>query len=1061
MLSSYLNNLQIRYKLLLLLIFPIVVLILFASDGVIQKWRQYSEARVVQDLYEVALGFSDVIHALQKERGLSAGYLGSGGERFQIELSRQRAETDRRIQHALSFDRESVPPGEQHIYLRESMSRLIEMLNRRYVLRENVDAGDGAAIFEGYSEIIANVINLIENTGVVTGDATLFRSDQAYGILLWLQEFLARERGLVNGLLSSDRISNELVSLVTVNIAKQEYLLRRFRRVIATTRQRSHLESLLNAPAFVEMREMRKALFFKVKKLELLDRLQALSGYGGLIHWFKDYLVRGEARHRAEFVRLYARVRKNLDDFRNIPNVSKAERRALDTIEATFQEYERALPVIERMHKEGKAVGQIDRAVRVDDSAAMHAIAQLRRGIPEIDPASWFRAATEATDLLKADSDEIRQQSLSYIEQKTNEMLFALTSHAVLAVVVLLLCLYLGVVITRRLAMGAMEIARALKRVEESGDFSGHIQVHGNDEIAAMGHSFNSLIKGRHAAESRLHLAYKVFDSTIDGILITDSDRKIISINRAATAITGFSAEEMLGQPPHVHASRQHHGEAFFQAIWQQVAEQGSWQGDVWNQHKNGETYLQWQNISEVRDKRGRLVNYISVFSDISALKESQEKLEHLAHHDPLTGLPNRLLLDQHLALGLERAARQKQLLAVLFLDLDRFKNVNDSLGHAAGDALLKQASQRLKQVIRGEDLVARLGGDEFAILLESPADERAVGLVVQKCIDAFARPFRIDGSDVYTSTSIGVSIFPNDGTRADELIKHADTAMYHAKERGRNTFQFYCRQMTEQAVKRLTLESKLRSAVENREFVLHYQPQVSLRDGQVIGAEALIRWQDPASGQLVMPGLFIPQAEESGLIESIDAWVLQSACAALTRWQREAATPAFVAVNISGFSIQHGLLTGMVKKALNESGIAPAALEIEVTEGYLMQHKEQAVGMITELQDIGVRFSIDDFGTGYSSLRYLKSLPINKLKIDGSFVQDIQHNENDRAIATSVIALGHSMQMQVVAEGIETRAQLEILAALGCDAAQGFIYSQPVTDEKLAALLGGPLQSA
>jgi len=1050
--SDYLDNLQIRYKLLLLLIFPVAVLMLFTSYGIAQKWHEHGEAQVTQGLYKVALGFSDAIYALQKERGLSAGYLGSKGNRFHAELALQRTETDQHIRDALSFDTEIMLFNDKHDHLKNSLSGLADSLERRHTLRNSVDAGEAEAVFERYSKIIADVINLIENIGVITEDAVLARNDQAYGILLWLQEFTGRERGLVNGLLSSGKVHSEPVSLIITNIAEQDSLLKRFRDVIATTRQKAHLESLLAAPSRLYMQKMRQALFYKVRKLDALDQLQVIAGYGGLIHQFKNYVIRGDERYKTRFIRLYAKAQDNLDDFRRILNIRKVEHADINLIEATFQKYYRFLPTIERMRKEGATIDQIDRAVKVDDTSAINAITRLRKGIPEIDPRDWFDAATKSINLLKADSDAIRQESLLYIQRKTDETLVALASYVLLVMVVLLFSLYLGVTITRRLAVGAMEITQALQRVEDSGDFSGYIQVYGNDEIAAMGRSFNSLIKGRHAAESKLHLAFRVFDCTIDGILITDPEQKIISTNRAATTITGFTEEEMIGKTPQMLSSNRH-DPGFFQAMWRAIAEKGSWQGDIWSQRKSGEIYPQWQNMSEVRDKQGRVANYVSVFSDISALKQSQEQLEHLAHHDPLTGLPNRLLLDQHLSQGLERAHRQNQLMAVLFLDLDRFKNINDSLGHPVGDILLTQASQRLEQVIRADDLIARLGGDEFAIVLESPTDEQGVGLVAQKCIDAFIEPFRIDGNDVYASTSIGISVFPNDGTHAAELIKHADTAMYHAKEHGRNTFQFYNRQMTELAVKRLTLESKLRSAIENEEFILHYQPQVSLKSGRIIGVEALIRWQSP-TGELVMPDAFVPVAEESGLIEFIDAWVLQEACLALAQWQAEGLSPSFMAINISGFSIEHGLLIRMVKQALHKSQVAPDYLELEITEGYLMQHKEQAVEIINELQDLGVQFSIDDFGTGYSSLSYLKSLPINKLKIDRSFVQDIQHNENDRAIAVSVIALGHSMQMQVIAEGVETQEQLDILASLGCDSIQGFFYSKPVTADKLVELL-------
>jgi len=1051
MFSRYLNNLQIRYKLLLLLIFPVAILILFTSYGVSQKWHQYGEARATQNLYRVALGFSNVIHALQKERGLSAGYLGSKGSKFHTELDWQRKETDHYIQDALSLGIKAILPDSEYTHLRKGLSGLTSSLKHRHMLRHSVDVGEAKDVFDLYSNIIANTITLIENIGVVTDDAILARNDQAYSILLWLQEFTGRERGLVNGLLASGKINNETASLVTMNITKQDHLLKRFKRVIATTKQKEQMKSLLASPAIINMRAMRLALRVKTKKLDMLDRLQIITGYGGLIHQFKNYVIRGDEIYKANFIRLYAEIRNLLDDFRNIPHITEGERAGINAIEATFQKYHLFLNTVEQMRKERATIDQIDRSIKIDDTPAITAITRLRTDIQDIDSADWFEAATKSINLFKIYSDTLRQDSLSYIKHKTDETLIALTSYVLLTMLVLLSCLYLGVTITRRLVVGTVEITQALQRVEDSGDFSGYIQVYGNDEIAAMGRSFNSLIEGRHAAESRLHLAYKVFNSTIDGILITDTEQKIISINRAATTITGFTEDEMIGKAVQM-LSYDHHDQAFFHTMQQTIVKKGSWQGDIWNQRKDGEIYPQWQNISEVRDEQDQLVNYISVFSDISALKQSQKQLEHLAHHDPLTGLPNRLLMDQHLSQGVERAHRQNQLMAVLFLDLDHFKNINDSLGHSVGDILLQQASKRLKRIIRAEDLVARLGGDEFAIVLESPANEQGIGSVAQKCIDAFIKPFRTNDHDVYVSTSIGISVFPTDGASPDELIKYADTAMYHAKEHGRNAFQFYNKQMTELAVKRLTLESKLRSAIKNENFVLHYQPQLSLNNGQIIGVEALVRWQSP-TGELIMPDTFIPVAEDSGLIKFIDAWVIQKACLEAAKWQSKGIF-VFIAINISGFSIEHNLLIDMVKKGLEISQINPECLELEITEGYLMQHKKQAAKIINELQSLGVRFSIDDFGTGYSSLSYMKSLPINKLKIDRSFIQDIQHNENDKAIATSVIALGHSMQMQVIAEGVETQEQIDILSSLECDFVQGYFYSKPVTGDKLMELL-------
>ena len=1052
MLSNYLDNLKIRHKLLLLLIFPFAILMLFTGYGVAQKWHQWGEAGQMQDLYEAALDFSDVIHALQKERGLSAGYLGSKGGKFRQELGQQRVETDRLIREARFFDPQSSLLEGKFGRIGSDVSSFVDTLEYLPTLRGHVNDGRAEGIFEHYSTIIANAINLIENIGVMTEDAVLARNDQIYGILLRLQEFSSRERGLVNVLLSSGKIEHALISRVIFILAEQDSLRKRFRHITAATNLAAQMESLHADPVNVHMRDMREALSSKMKKLDTLDQMASVLGYGGLVHQFKDYVIRGKEACKTGFLQHYAQVQEYLDRFLTLPNLTESELADVEVIKTTIEKYHFFLPVIEQMHEEGAAVSQIDSTVRVDDASAVAAIASLRAGVPAIDAGDWFRSATNAINLLKTASDTVRQQSLLYIEQKTGRALFALASYALLAAVVALLSFYLGVTIARRLTTGTLAISQALQRVEDSGDFSGPIQVYGNDEIAVMGRSFNSLIEERRAAERKLHLVFRVFDSTADGIVVTDSEQRIILVNRATTMITGFSEEELVGKTPRVLSSGRH-DQDFYQAMWKTIAEKGSWQGDIWNRRKNGEVYPQWQNISEVRDEQGRLLNYISVFSDISSIMQSQAQLEHLAHHDPLTGLPNRLLLDQHLAQGLERAYRQHQLMAVLFLDLDRFKNVNDSLGHLAGDALLKQVSQRLKQLIRAEDLIARLGGDEFAIVLESPADALSVGLVAQKCIDAFTEPFMINNSVVYVSTSIGISIFPDDGTEPADLIKHADTAMYCVKEGGRNAFQFYNRQMTEQAVHRLTVENELREAINNEDFILYYQPQVSLASGRIVGAEVLIRWQK-AMGEFVAPDTFVPVAEESGLIEYIDRWVLQKACSEVVQWQEEGVSLGFVAVNISGFSIEHGLLVEMVENALQQSRMDPHRLELEITEGYLMEHKDAAVKTIDELRKRGVMFSIDDFGTGYSSLSYLKTLPVNKLKIDRSFIRDIQSNEYDKAIAMSVIALGHSIQMEVIAEGVEMAGQADILSALGCDSVQGYFYSKPVPGDAFIELL-------
>ena len=1052
MFAIHLNDIRIRHKLLLLLLFPVVVLMFFAGYGILEKWRQHGEAESVRLSYQYVLKLSNVVHELQKERGLSAGYIGSSGTTFLSELEQQRGTTDEAINQLRRTDVYRFFTSVPFVELRKDVLELEANLDDLSASRRSVDQLAADTFFASYSEINSDIIDLILQIGNKTNDETLVRLNHAYGILIRIQEYAGQERGYVNGVLASGRIKSETIAQVSNYVAKQESLQDELMQLAQLLDWNIHLNTVAEEPAVVAVQKTRKALFTRAEKLDVINDLLAVIGYGGLIHQFKNFVIRGGEPSQFNISALYQSASESLARYRVIPYTSDREIQALDEIQQTLDRYIALIETADAMHRDRALISQIDSVVKVDDTLALNGIRYLRQGIPEIGADDWFHNATQRIDLFKTLSTELKEISLHYIEKKTQETFLLLSSHIFFTVMALLTSLFLGVTITRRLVTGATAITAALDRVEETGDFSGHIKVDGDDEIAAMGHAFNNLIKGRQMAENRLWLASKVFDSTIDGIMITDPTERIVSINPAFTTITGYSEKDMVGKTPRMLSSNRHN-QAFFQKIWQEIQENGCWQGEIWNRRKSGEIYPQWQNISEVRDDQNRLLNYISVFSDISIIKHSQEQMEYLAHHDPLTGLPNRTLLDQHLVQGLERARRQHHMMAILFLDLDRFKNVNDLLGHPAGDELLKQVSNSLRGLIRAEDLVARLGGDEFALILEAPADSQSVARVAQKCIDACLQPFVVGESDVHTSASIGISIFPDDGERVDVLLKHADTAMYHAKDQGRNNYCFYNKRMTELAIKRLALENQLRQALERDEFVLQYQPQVSLATGEITGVEALIRWQQP-DGSLIFPTEFISVAEESGLIDKIDRWVLTEACQQAKRWQLAGFPQISIAVNISGFSIEHGLLLDMVEGALTNSQLDPRVLELEITEGYLMQHREQASLIIEQLRDQGVTFAIDDFGTGYSSLSYLKTLPINRLKIDRSFIRDIPDDESDKAITMAVIALGHSMQMQVVAEGVESINQAHFLSGLGCDFAQGYMYSQSVSAEMIEGLL-------
>ncbi len=550
-------------------------------------------------------------------------------------------------------------------------------------------------------------------------------------------------------------------------------------------------------------------------------------------------------------------------------------------------------------------------------------------------------------------------------------------------------------------------------------------------------------ITARKKAEEELLKLAAIVKHTDEGVLVTDADDNIVFVNQAFTGITGYLGEDVLGQSPRVLKSERH-DEKFYRAMWSAIEQEGLWQGEVWDRRKNGEIFPVWQTTSEVRDDNGELTNYVSIFSDITTIKRSQEKLDFLAHHDPLTSLPNRLLFHDRLGHALQRAKRESTQLAVLFFDLDRFKNINDSLGHAVGDALLQDVADRMSHMVRKKDTMARLGGDEFVVLIEDVGEAQYVAQFARKIITAFADPFVINEHELHITVSIGISLFPRDAEDGDALLSNADAAMYRAKQTGRNDYQFYTAALTASVFEHLTLEAALRNALSREEFVLYYQPQYCLKTRELTGVEALIRWQHPEMG-LVMPAKFIPLAEECGLIEQFGHWVLRTACAQMRAWLDQGVELKRMAVNVSGLQFQRGDLVATINGVLAQTGLCPPSLELEITEGYVMEKTEQAIEVLQQIQALGVRLAIDDFGTGYSSLSYLKRLPVDKLKIDKSFVRDLPGDASDEAIARAVVALGHSLKLDVIAEGVETEVQFNFLSTLGCEHGQGYFFGDPL----------------
>ncbi len=559
-------------------------------------------------------------------------------------------------------------------------------------------------------------------------------------------------------------------------------------------------------------------------------------------------------------------------------------------------------------------------------------------------------------------------------------------------------------------------------------------------------------VTSRKQAEKRLLLDSQVFESASEAVVITDVDKRILDVNRAFTTITGYTREEILGENIMIlNSGRQ--DRHFYQEMWESVAERGSWQGEIWDRRKNGEVFPKWLSISAVRDEAGKISRYVGLFSDISVMKQTQEQLYEMAHYDSLTGLPNRRYFLDRLKESLEQARRANESVALMFVDLDGFKLVNDDLGHKAGDQLLREVSARIKQCVRESDTVARMGGDEFTVILSQVRNSDSVLLVARKILQRIYEPVKLEEKEFFISSSIGIAVFPDDSRDVEGLLQSADTALYKAKDLGKNGYQFFSREMNRRAMERLTLRTQIRQGLAAREFTVYYQPQVDAATGNLAGLEALARWKSPQIG-LISPEQFIPFAEETGLIHEIGELVLRTACAQGQSWISQGLPRVRIGVNISAHQLRRPDFVSLIEGAVRDTGFPADFLELELTESMLINDSPEDLAKLSRIRAMGIRLAIDDFGTKYSSFAYLRRLPIDRLKIDRTFVQDLPADARGSEIVSAIIAMSRSLNLDVTAEGVETAAQADLLRKKGCHTLQGYYCSRPFPPDDLAAFL-------
>ena len=559
-------------------------------------------------------------------------------------------------------------------------------------------------------------------------------------------------------------------------------------------------------------------------------------------------------------------------------------------------------------------------------------------------------------------------------------------------------------------------------------------------------------ITERKLAQDKLLLDAQVFQNASEGIMITDKRPRIVDVNDAFCTITGYSRAEVVGKNPSILQSGKHEA-AFYQDLWRTLIQTGSWQGEVWDRRNNGEVYPKWVSMSSVKNTAGQITHFIGIFSDLTTKKQTEEYVYYVSHFDSLTGLANRHAFMDRLAQSLIQARRMQSLAAILFLDLDGFKLINDSLGHRAGDQLLRLVAERLKGCIRDSDNIARMGSDEFAILLGNFSKVDDVGGIVEKILHSYAEPFLLENQEVFVTSTIGISVFPLDADEPEILLVNANAAMNQAKEQGKNIYQFYSKEMNERTLHRLVMTTQLRRSIDAQELMLHFQPQVDLQTDKIVGVEALVRWNSAEMG-LISPGEFIPLAEETGLIDLVGEWVLSRACEQGRLWQQEGLPPVKICVNLSVRQLQGHDIVSTITRIVSESRFDATLLELELTESMLADRADQMIDKLHKLKSLGVTLAIDDFGTGYSSMSYLKKFPIDRLKIDRSFIKDLPGNVSDAEITTAIVAMGNSLGLNVIAEGVETQEQYDFLKEKGCHQVQGYLCSPPVPPEDIPRLL-------
>ncbi|MBT1446111.1 EAL domain-containing protein [Shewanella sp. JM162201] len=1051
-----LHNYSLRQKLILFAVLPMFMLGIF---GIIRAWGLHQDFKTAHRnalAIQVSGQIADLIYDLQQERG----YQSKEAEDSEA-LSQQQANTDATFRRLMQSDDLAkllvVLDEDAHLQLAQQLTELKTSLNQLSLSRNQDVAHSTAGDTDFFDKLNNKLLLLVNQLQHQTDDAAQSRAYADLLLVLRAQELAARERSLVNDILSSNTLELAVLQPLENLWLEQAHTMALAQDTFEDEHRLLLLKLLASLPN-QQVEQIRQRLGEQRQIAEIAQQLSELIGFGAMVHRARASLLHGEPA-TATSQQQWQEASLLLSKLREFCHLSDGQQQALQSLTDALSTYHQpslipqdnaALsPDLAPGHSNLEP-GHSDAEPGRQHAGIALAIQALKTPPPPIDAALWWQFASEQIGMLHGLSHDIGHNIEQLSRHQMRMALLYIAVYSLASALTLLLSLLLGRKIIASFMNKIEAIAAVMQQMAADPTLELTIKTKGSDEIARMAQAMNTMLGQRKKYRQELSRAAAVFKYSAEGIIVTDADNHIELVNPAFTQITGYSLDEVKGRNPSMLSSHRNSPQ-LYAAMWESLQATDKWEGEIWNRRKDGQVYPEYLALTLVRDDEGRIVQHIGLFMDISRRKQYEQDLWYKANFDTLTDLPNRKLLSERLAHEIKMASHDSRKLAVMVLDLDRFKFINDTRGHECGDALLKAVTKRLQALLGPTDFLARIGGDEFVLVLPRLAQELMVEQQAMKVLQALGEPFVIEQQQLELSASLGIGLYPEDGQDVESLLSNAETALFGAKDDGRNNFKYFTPMMNQAMVERHAMERALRRAMLRREFLLHYQPVVDIKTGEVTGLEALLRWQDPDKG-LISPSHFIPVAEDMGLMVPLGQWVIDTALGDLAALHAQGFGLS-MAINVSACQCrdkQQGLAQQLAQ-ALNRHGIAPRHLHVEITESMLMDDSNHCLATLNHIRDLGCTIYLDDFGTGYSSLSYLKKFPISVIKIDRSFVENLPDCESDASLIRAIIQMGKSLGMKLVAEGIETEEQQAFLQVLGSDYGQGYLYSRPLPLEALS----------